>query len=49
LTPEWRPDPVRKVGLRVPVDEGGSTEILGYGPEAAPEVVELMRRIGVLS
>ena len=49
LTPEWRPDPVTKVGLRVPVDEGGSAEILGYGPEAAPAVVELMRRIGVLS
>ena len=41
LTPEWRPDPVTKVGLRVPVDEGGSAEILGYGPEAAPAVVEL--------
>jgi electron transfer flavoprotein beta subunit len=49
VTPEWRPDPVTKTGLRVPVDEGGRAEILGYGPEAAPAVVELMRRIGVLT
>ena len=48
VTPEWRPDPVAKVGLRIPVEEGGSAEILGYGPEAAPAVVELMRRLGVL-
>jgi electron transfer flavoprotein beta subunit len=48
-TPEWRPDPVTKVGLRVPVEESGGAEILGHGPEAAPAVVELMRRIGVLT
>ena len=49
ITPEWRPDPVTKLALRVPVEEAGSAEILGYGPEAAPAVVELMRRIGVLA
>ena len=43
------PPSVTKVGLRVPVEEGGSAEILGYGPEAAPAIVELMRRIGVLA
>jgi electron transfer flavoprotein beta subunit len=48
VTPEWRPDPVTKVALRVPAEEGGSADILGYGPEAAPAVVELMRRLGVL-
>ena len=48
VTPEWRPDPVTKVALRVPVEESGGAEILGYGPEAAPAVVELMRRLGVL-
>jgi electron transfer flavoprotein beta subunit len=49
ITPDWRPDPVTKVALRVPAEEGGTAEILGSGPEAAPAVVELMRRIGVLS
>src|SRR5688572_579091 len=49
VTPEWRADPVAKVGLRVPAEEGGSAEILGHGPEAAPAVVELLRRLGVLA
>jgi electron transfer flavoprotein beta subunit len=48
VTPAWRPDPVTKVALAVPVEESGGAEILGHGPEAAPAVVELMRRIGVL-
>jgi electron transfer flavoprotein beta subunit len=49
VTPEWRRDPVAKISLRVPAEEGGSAEILGYGPDAAPAVVELMRRLGVLA
>ena len=37
-----------KLGLRVPVEEGAAVEILGRGPEAAPAVVEMLARIGVL-
>jgi electron transfer flavoprotein beta subunit len=49
LTPAWsRTGPV-KLGLRVPEAEGAPVEILGRGPEAAPAVVDLLERIGVLA
>ena len=35
--------------LRVPVEDASTAEILGRGPEAAPAVVEMLARIGVLS
>jgi hypothetical protein len=38
-----------KVGLRLPEEEGAQVEILGHGPDAAPAVVDLLVRIGVLS
>ena len=38
-----------KVALTVPVEGGTAVEILGTGPEAAPKVVELLQRIGVLA
>ncbi|HEX7472815.1 MAG TPA: hypothetical protein VF323_07015, partial [Candidatus Limnocylindrales bacterium] len=34
--------------LRLPVEQERSAEILGRGPEAAPKVVELLRRLGAL-
>jgi len=37
-----------KITLRVPVEEGAAVEVLGRGPEAAPAVVEMLARIGVL-
>jgi len=37
-----------KAGLRVPVEEGAAVEILGRGAEAAPAVVDMLARIGVL-
>ena len=37
-----------KIVLRVPVEEGAVVEVLGRGPEAAPAVVEMLARIGVL-
>ena len=37
-----------KVGLRVPVEEGAAVEVLGRGADAAPAVVEMLARIGVL-
>jgi len=38
---------LEKVRLRVPAGQGKQAEILGHGPEAAPAVVEVMRRLGV--
>ena len=37
-----------KLGLRVPVEEGAAVEILGRGADAAPAVVDMLARIGVL-
>ena len=37
-----------KVGLRLPAEERTAAEVIGQGPEAAPAVVDLLERIGVL-
>jgi electron transfer flavoprotein beta subunit len=43
-----RPEPkLEKLRLVVPESQGKEAEILGRGPEAAPAVVEVLRRIGV--
>jgi electron transfer flavoprotein beta subunit len=36
------------IGLRLPEDEGAEVEVLGHGAEAAPAIVEMLSRIGVL-
>ena len=38
---------LRLVRLVVPEDQGKEAELLGRGPEAAPRVVEVLRRLGV--
>ena len=38
-----------KVVLRLPEETGSEVEILGRGPEAAPAVVDLLQRIGVIA
>ena len=38
-----------KLGLRLPAEERTAAEILGRGAEAAPAVVDLLERIGVLA
>ena len=38
-----------KIRLRVPVERESAVEILGEGPEAAPRVVEVLRRLGLLA
>jgi electron transfer flavoprotein beta subunit len=35
------------IRLRVPVEQESAVEILGEGPEAAPRVVEVLRRLGL--
>ena len=43
-----RPEPrLEKLRLVVPESQGKEAEILGHGPDAAPAVVEVLRRIGV--
>lgn len=37
-----------KLGLRVPVEQRAAVEILGRGADAAPAVVDMLERIGVL-
>ena len=49
IVPAPRPAGLQKVRLRLPAEEESSVEILGSGPEAAPAVVELLVRIGVLA
>jgi len=44
-----RPDPqLELVRLAVPEGKGKSVEVLGTGPSAAPAVVEMLRKAGVL-
>lgn len=38
-----------RIRLRVPVERESAVEILGEGPEAAPRVVEILRRLGLIA
>jgi electron transfer flavoprotein beta subunit len=46
--PEWRPGGLEKIVLRLPQTEVTTAEVLGQGADAAPAVVDLLARIGVL-
>jgi electron transfer flavoprotein beta subunit len=48
-SPAPRPARLAKARLVTPAGEKKEAEILGRGPEAAPRVVEVLRRIGVAS
>lgn len=48
VVPDWTSNGIRKLGLRLPQEQGTPVEIIGQGPEAAPAVVDLLVRIGVL-
>jgi electron transfer flavoprotein beta subunit len=41
--------PPAKIRLRVPLEKESAVEILGEGPEAAPRVVEVFRRLGLIT
>jgi electron transfer flavoprotein beta subunit len=47
--PAWSEHGSVKLGLRLPEEEGTAVEILGRGPDAAPAVVDLLVRIGMLA
>ena len=38
-----------RIRLRVPVEQESAVEILGEGPDAAPRVVEVFRRLGLIA
>jgi electron transfer flavoprotein beta subunit len=48
ITPTPRAGGLEKIVLRLPAMETTAAEVLGRGPDAAPAVVDLLARIGVL-
>jgi len=47
-TPEFRAGGLEKIALRLPQTETTAAEIIGRGADAAPAVVDLLTRIGVV-
>ncbi len=47
-TPAWAPGGLEKIVLRLPQEEVTTATVLGQGAEAAPAVVEMLVKIGVL-
>ncbi len=48
IVPEKRGGGLEKVRLKLPEEQQGEVEILGSGPEAAPRVVEVLQRLGIV-
>jgi electron transfer flavoprotein beta subunit len=49
VVPDAHPVGPLKIRLRLPEERETSTEILGSGPDAAPKVVEVLQRLGLLA
>ncbi|MEX1169286.1 MAG: electron transfer flavoprotein subunit beta/FixA family protein [Chloroflexota bacterium] len=49
IEPAWSSTGPVKLGLRLPAEQGSQVEILGRGPEAASDVVDLLVKLGVLA
>jgi electron transfer flavoprotein beta subunit len=47
--PQWQPEGMRKVALRVPETERKQATVLGHGVDAVPALVRLLEELGVLS
>jgi electron transfer flavoprotein beta subunit len=47
-TPEWREGGLEKIVLRLPKEERTAAQVIGQGPDAAPAVVDLLAKIGVV-
>jgi electron transfer flavoprotein beta subunit len=47
-TPERRSGGLEKIVLRLPKEEVTAAEVIGRGPDAAPAIVDLLARLGVL-
>jgi electron transfer flavoprotein beta subunit len=48
FVPDWQPEGLRKLGLRVPPQTRSRAEILGAGTDAVPALVALLDELGVL-
>lgn len=48
VQPQQQPGGPEKIRLKVPAEQHRGAEILGKGPEAAPKVVEILQKIGVV-
>jgi electron transfer flavoprotein beta subunit len=48
IQPQWHSGGLEKVRLKLPMEEGAAVEILGRGSDAAPKVVELLQRLGIM-
>ncbi len=48
FTPDWHPEGLSMLGLRVPESERHRAEILGTGTDAVPALVALLGELGVL-
>ena len=46
--PQWNNGGLEKVRLKLPKEQEHQVEIFGKGPEAAPKVVELLQRLGLV-
>lgn len=49
IVPERAASLPAKIRLRVPAEQESAVEILGEGPDAAPRVVEVLRRLGFIA
>jgi len=47
-TPAWQSGGLEKIVLRLPQTEATAAEVIGRGPDAAPAVVDLLVKLGVL-
>jgi electron transfer flavoprotein beta subunit len=48
VAPAWHAGGLEKIVLRLPKEEVTAAEVIGHGPEAAPAIVDLLARIGVI-
>ena len=48
IAPTPRPGGLERIRLKLPPEQEGHVEILGTGPDAAPAVVELLQRLGLV-
>lgn len=46
--PPWREGGLEKVQLKLPPEERHQVEILGKGPEAAPQVAQVLQKLGLV-
>ncbi len=47
-TAQRQEDGLKKIRLKVPEEQSSGAEILGEGPTAAPKVVEILKKVGVI-